>query len=268
MLPPPPHNLNRGFSLVELSIVLVILGLLTGGILAGQSLIRAAELRAVSTEYSKYVTALGTFRDKYFAMPGDMSNATKFWLTATTCPGTSASPSTGTATCDGDGDGALAPNTANSNELFRAWQHLANAGLIEGNYTGVANSTTASNSDILFGTNIPKSKMSNSGWMLYTFGDVPASSTIYFEGSYGSILFFGASNPTCCPTSANLKPEEMWNVDTKLDDGKPGTGKVVTLEQNINCHDQTPGAGNLAGVASYALSVNATTCSMIFRNVF
>lgn len=60
----------KAFSLVELSIVLVILGLLTGGILAGQSLIRAAELRAVSTEYSRYITATQSFRDKYFAVPG------------------------------------------------------------------------------------------------------------------------------------------------------------------------------------------------------
>ena len=60
-----------GFSLVELSIVLVILGLLTGGILAGQSLIRAAELRSISTDYSRYIAAVQAFRDKYFALPGD-----------------------------------------------------------------------------------------------------------------------------------------------------------------------------------------------------
>ncbi|MBN9993879.1 prepilin-type N-terminal cleavage/methylation domain-containing protein, partial [Listeria monocytogenes] len=68
-----------GFSLIELSIVLVILGLLTGGILAGQSLIRAAELRSVGEEYQKNRTAVATFRDKYFAIPGDMTNATSFW---------------------------------------------------------------------------------------------------------------------------------------------------------------------------------------------
>ena len=67
------------FSLVELSIVLVILGLLTGGILAGQSLIRAAQLRAVSTEYSRYVASINSFRDKYFGWPGDLRNATAFW---------------------------------------------------------------------------------------------------------------------------------------------------------------------------------------------
>ena len=66
------------FSLVELSIVLVILGLLVGGVLSGQSLIRAAELRSVTTEYSRYTTAISSFRDKYFALPGDMSNATSF----------------------------------------------------------------------------------------------------------------------------------------------------------------------------------------------
>ena len=60
------------FSLVELSIVLVILGLLVGGVLSGQALIQAAQLRAVSEEYTKYTTAALTFRDKYLATPGDM----------------------------------------------------------------------------------------------------------------------------------------------------------------------------------------------------
>lgn len=70
---------TRGFSLVELSIVLVILGLLTGGILAGQSLIRAAELRSYITDVQRYPAAVNAFKDKYFAYPGDMANATKFW---------------------------------------------------------------------------------------------------------------------------------------------------------------------------------------------
>ena len=78
----------RAFSLVELSIVLVILGLLTGGILAGQSLIRAAELRAVTTEYQRYVAAVQTFRDKYMALPGDMPNAIAFWGAAHATPAT------------------------------------------------------------------------------------------------------------------------------------------------------------------------------------
>ena len=71
----PRTRKNQGFTLVELSIVLVILGLLVGGVLTGQSLIRAAELRTVSTQYATFSTAVNTFRDKYFTIPGDMTNA-------------------------------------------------------------------------------------------------------------------------------------------------------------------------------------------------
>ncbi|MFZ4541879.1 MAG: type II secretion system protein [Rickettsiales bacterium] len=60
-----PITTHHAFSLVELSIVLVILGLLVGGILSGQALIRASELRSVSTEQQRYFTAIQTFRDKY-----------------------------------------------------------------------------------------------------------------------------------------------------------------------------------------------------------
>ena len=61
------EKLRQGFSLVELSIVLVILGLLVGGVLSGQSLIRASELRKYTTSADKYKTAILSFRDKYFA---------------------------------------------------------------------------------------------------------------------------------------------------------------------------------------------------------
>ena len=79
--------MKNGFSLVELSIVLVILGLLTGGILGGQALIRAAELRAATTESQRYLAAINSFRDKYFALPGDMAIATRFWGVSTACSG-------------------------------------------------------------------------------------------------------------------------------------------------------------------------------------
>ena len=96
--------MKNAFSLVELSIVLVILGLLTGGILGGQSLIRAAELRSVSTEAARYTTAVYSFRDKYMALPGDMPNATAFWGAAPDC---SAQTASGASTCNGNGDGML-----------------------------------------------------------------------------------------------------------------------------------------------------------------
>ena len=67
--------MKQAFTLIELAIVLIILGLLAGGVLYGQNLIKAAELRAVASESEKFQAALMTFRGKYFYYPGDMPNA-------------------------------------------------------------------------------------------------------------------------------------------------------------------------------------------------
>lgn len=129
-------TLTNAFSLVELSIVLVILGLLVGGILTGRSLIRASEIRSVLTEREKYFIAVTAFRDKYFYMPGDLPNATQFWgakglpANGAACNGvknlfSTASPTT----CDGDGNGKIEVR-ADMYEHLKLWQHLSNSGLI------------------------------------------------------------------------------------------------------------------------------------------
>jgi prepilin-type N-terminal cleavage/methylation domain-containing protein len=66
----------RGFTLVELSIVLVVVGLAIGGVLVGKDLIRAAEYRKFHSQIESYQLASNTFRVKYNAVPGDMPNAT------------------------------------------------------------------------------------------------------------------------------------------------------------------------------------------------
>src|SRR3982751_930235 len=75
---------EKGFTLIELSIVLVIIGLIVGGVLVGQDLIRAAEVRATISQIEKYNTAVNTFRGKYNALPGDLnaSTATAFGFLA------------------------------------------------------------------------------------------------------------------------------------------------------------------------------------------
>lgn len=130
---------KKAFSLVELSIVLVILGLLTGGILAGQSLIRAAELRSITSDFSRYLTATQTFRDKYMAIPGDMNNAVSFWnrqINQAWCLPTSGATVTTPGTCNGDGDGVIefAGAASQSSEFAQFWRQLAFAGLVEGDY--------------------------------------------------------------------------------------------------------------------------------------
>lgn len=254
------HSYRSGFSLVELSIVLVILGLLTGGILGGRSLIHAAELRSVVQEYEQYQTATVSFREQYDAMPGDMLEATRYWGRADNgsfsgqCAAPDTDEGTGKQTCNGNGNGDLDTN----NELFRFWQHLANAGLIAGNYSGVGG-VNGSNHHVI-GENCPASRMSSTiGWgarqiMLNFTGTgtlwetYPPRDLLRLGGETGSIL------------SGNVfTPEDAWNIDMKTDDGRPGSGSIWSRTWDT-C---TTATGNTEyKTAEYALSNTDEVCAL------
>lgn len=252
--------MKKGFSLVELSIVLVILGLLVGGVLTGQSLIRAAELRSVTTEFTRYTTAMGSFRDKYFALPGDMTNATSFWNAAATCPGVAATAVAGA--CNGDGNGLMTNGAATSNEIFGAWEQLAFAGLIEGSFTGNSGDATAAGFTTIIGTNIPRSKLSNVGWFLFGWGNITIADPNLFDGNYGNAIQLNGPPP--------LKPEEAWNIDTKLDDGRPATGSVVSNENQggtgtTNCSNLAASTTVSLTASVYSLANTGNLCTLTFK---
>jgi prepilin-type N-terminal cleavage/methylation domain-containing protein len=73
---------NSGFTLIEMAIVIVIIGLLIGGVLVGRDMISAAEVRAQVLQIEKYNTAANVFREKYACLPGDCKNATNFGFKA------------------------------------------------------------------------------------------------------------------------------------------------------------------------------------------
>ncbi|PZP84903.1 MAG: hypothetical protein DI582_07515 [Azospirillum brasilense] len=185
---------THGFSLVELSIVLVILGLLTGGILGGQSLIRAAEIRSIGVDFNRFSTATYTFRDKYMGLPGDITNATQFWGAAHATPATCrTTASTTQATCDGDGNGNLTTTGGATNlthEMHRYWQHLANAGLIEGTYTGVGANNPTSQDGSLPGVNSPRLRVGQSVFQARYEGSLFSRTDVY-DGNYDHVYFFG-----------------------------------------------------------------------------
>ena len=267
--------MRNGFSLVELSIVLVILGLLVGGILAGQSLIRASELRAVSTEYQRWITATFAFRDKYFALPGDFTKATSFWGDNNTlCPDaaiTNGSP----GVCNGDADGLIEPGLGASvqGEVFGYWQHLALAGLIEGSYNGIAGSANVVEA-IISGTNTnsPASRIGQATWQIRDFGVRNAQAGL-FNGNYGNTFVIGGIT-NGMPTGSILKGEEAWNIDTKIDDGGAATGKMLAYI-SYNCAVQANGAtlpndatGSAMLDARYNLASSTKTCAPLFRQAF
>lgn len=249
----------RAFSLVELSIVLVILGLLVGGVLSGQSLIRASELRAASTEYSRWMTASQSFRDKYLALPGDMTNAIAFWGPTAACPGTAG---TGTQTCNGNGDGRIDGPAAASQygEWFTFWQHLANAGLIEGSYNGRAGATGLDHTTT---RNAPKSKLGNGLW--FVAHDASAGAAFFPVAVARNNFRVGVPIAGAWPGNPIMKPEELWNIDTKLDDGKPGLGAVTTT---LLSYGPTCASTSTASSAEYSLSISTAQCVGVFATGF
>lgn len=251
---------HTAFSLVELAIVLVILGLLVGGILAGRSLIRASELRSVTADITRYRTVLYAFKDKYFAWPGDMMNATSFWGALdpdqTTCEGIS---STGLPTCNGDGNGQLSATT--SPEGYRAWQHLANAGLIEGIYSGRA--TGGPGSFTSTPSNVPRSRFANTGYSIRYQSTTPVGgSGERFAGKSGNLLHVGRMN-TGYNAGGVFPPEDQYNIDMKMDDGKPGLGTVQSYKGsgalNTGCT-----TSDIEATADYAFNEGGPVCHVVY----
>jgi len=115
---------SKGFTLVELAIVLVIIGIILGAILKGQELIKNAKMKRLYNQYRELAAAIYTYYDKYGKFPGDDNLASTRWDGASNGNGNGWID--GTRFCNADGD----------TESCWAWDHLRRAGIISG--SGVA----------------------------------------------------------------------------------------------------------------------------------
>jgi len=207
-----------------MAIVLTIIGLLAGSIVVVRDMIRNAQVQSVINDEDRYKKAIALFKEKYNYLPGDMPTATNFWGTDSGCPNTGYSAAEAvpkTATCNGDGNGRI--DTAY--ESMRAWQQLADAGFIQGGYSGIQGNANANS--LAIGTDVPASRVPGCGWMM---GYIPAKA--FGEGSYdeayqqGTYLAFIAGGadinyPPC------LTPTETYGIDAKIDDGLAYSGNMI-----------------------------------------
>lgn len=247
---------RRAFTLVELSIVLVVLGLLVGGILAGRSMFRASEIRSVATDFTRFHTAFNAFQNQYSALPGDMPNATAYWNAQHATPANcQTTPSTSQLTCDGNGDGKVGDTLYY--EDFRFWQHLANAGLIEGSYTGVAGA--GGSVHCVLGTNCPKSRVTNAGYGVNYYASLGAGQIIQTNSHQ---IIFGGQHSTFFPTTGIIRGEEAWNIDQKIDDGKPGFGTVFGPSNTSRPNCVTT---NVPETAEYAITNTTLGCDLFYK---
>lgn len=195
----------RGFTLVELSVVLVIIGLVVGSVVIGKSLIRQTELLSILSEAKSYDAAWKAFKLQYRAWPGDFNKATQYW------------PDSG----DGNGNKILEiPN--DGEEYLLAWQHLALADITPGTYTGVVNDEQPY---AKIGLNMPGSKVDGAGWTMIS----PSSGHDLFGigGTGTALLLFGKEHNDYWPEGPVVSSREGMALDQKADDGIPNKGMIM-----------------------------------------
>ncbi len=249
---------QRGFTLMELAIVLVVIGLIIGGITIGQSMIRQSQLTSVIAQVQRYESAIGTFKKKYNALPGDMANAESFWGSDTNCPNTAANTTYKKATCNGNGDGRVYDDISAGQmyETHRAWQQLANAGLIEGSYTGARGSGFAAQQ--VPGINSPKLPIKKATLHLMHHYALPANTDLFPFNGHG--FNFCDESSTAC--AAIITGPEAKSLDSKIDDGLPGIGRVITWKP---AYLATCASTSDPYTAAYVASDNTTRCALLFQ---
>lgn len=210
---------QKGFTLIELSIVLVIIGLIVGGVLVGQDLIKAAEIRATVGQKEKFDAAVNTFRGKYNGFPGDLSTFANFPLVQT---GRSAG-SNGFS----DGDGLIESGATTTfdftgeSKIF--WRDLLDANMIAENIT---TDTAAAGGVTAPAGALPPGKIGKGNfWHISATGGLN-----YFALSGISALDNGSGAVTA---GHALTPQDALQIDGKLDDSLPTTGTVNSIAVDV-----------------------------------
>lgn len=218
---------DDGFTLIEMSIVLVIIGLIVGGVLVGQDLIHAARVRAQLSQIEKFNTAVNTFYGKYQALPGDMN--------ATTAAQYGIFAPRGSAAGQGDGDGLLEGNNTGAwgcllnSENFMFWQDLGVAGLIEDRFPQSSYGSWFPNDNAQSFSFFPAAKLGR-GNVVYTFsGGIDCFGNSDGHNYFTVAYYVGNWQLSEAYTAPMMMVSEAYAIDNKVDDGKPQNGRVTAM---------------------------------------
>ena len=209
---------QQGFTLVEIALVLVVVGLILGGVVKGQALIDSARVRSLMTDVNGIRSAWFSFQERYRSLPGDFSNA---------------ATQIDSAAVPGNGNGKI----DDGQERASVWQQLALAGFISGNYNGLQASTGTANDVACADNTCPRNPFN--GYYKISFG-------AQAEGAPGPANEFF--------TGDQIPVNILAQIDSKLDDGVASSGrfrvhKAYSGSCTVNGNwDVATGHVNCAGV--------------------
>ncbi len=206
---------DNGFTLLELSIAITIIGLLVGGVLVGQDLIKAAQVRSTVSQVQSYESAAMVFKNKYGCLPGDCSSSSQFGFTSD-CSALGAI--CGNGTIGGRTNPALDTDEYRVRESFDFWLQLSESQLIEGRYAGATAAIAANNAAP--GYAYPTTKISGQVGLLASALGNNTGGQNYIRTSTGTTIASSAF-------ATNLfLPIINYMLDSKFDDGFPDSGKI------------------------------------------
>lgn len=221
---------KRGFSLIELSIVLVVIGLLAGAVISSNALIQQSELRTLASEFNELTTAYNNFKGTYGSPPGDIPSYSGF----------ASDPALITTDIDqrpyGNGDGMIVSRVNwgyGTDETRLAMKHLSVAGMISYPIGLVVPSD-----NIIPGISAPASKIDDTiGYMFlsYAIGEqlLPGAAKLNEAGNMDDIftdnpelggafnvLYLGAKSQTMHEVllAPSMTPSMAYALDVKIDD--------------------------------------------------
>ena len=255
---------KKGFTLVELAVVLVIIGLIVGGVLVGQDLIKTARLRSLIVQVRSISSAVATFQAKYSGLPGDFTNSYSFPEFSASNAGVS--DGNGLVTCSSTTTSICASPQASNGEVLIFWKNLAEAGFIEfsSSYAATTLAAITAITSANIGEYLPAASISDGNRLTaYSMNGqhYVHMSNISAIGTDGLIT-----------SATGISPIDALQIDTKMDDGKAASGLVRAMGSQPESAP-TAGTANTAAnciitSGSYDLGAapaNNLNCALRFR---